>query len=145
MKVELSIDSKVQEDKVIIYCKEQTEKITELYNKILNDYSKFEVYIENEKYYIDYTNIESIYSESGKVIIRTIDNKTFISRKRIYELESSLPQNMFLRISNSEIVNFNNVERLDFKLSGTICIIFKTGNLSYSSRRYIKKIKEFLK
>ena len=47
-------------------------------------------------------------------------------------------------ISNSEIVNFNKVENIDFKILGTLIINFKSGNKSYASRRYIPKIKEFL-
>ena len=50
----------------------------------------------------------------------------------------------FLRISNSEIINFDKVKKINTKLLGTICINFKSGYQTYASRRYIKKIKEFL-
>ena len=103
------------------------------------------LYRNTERYFVEYGNIESIYSQDGKVLIKTKDGKEYQSRSRIYELENALPQESFLRISNSEIVNFDNVDRLNLKMSGTILIIFKSGNESYSSRRYIKKIKEFLK
>lgn len=145
MRIELKIDKNLEEDKVTIEAKEKTEEIENLYNKILNNYQKLECYIETERYFVEYGNIESIYSQDGKVLIKTKDGKEYQSRSRIYELENALPQESFLRISNSEIVNFDNVDRLNLKMSGTILIIFKSGNESYSSRRYIKKIKEFLK
>jgi len=145
MKVELKIDKELNEDKVTIEAKEKTEEIENLYNKILNNFEKMECYIEGEKYFIEYGKIESVFSQDGKVIVRCTDKKEYESRNRIYELENNLPKESFLRISNSEIVNFDNVDRLNLKISGTILIIFKSGNESYSSRRYIKKIKEFLK
>ena len=144
MKVELKIDNQIKENKVTIEAAEENEEVTKLYNKILNSFQKLECYGEDERYYIEYGNIESIYSLNGKIIVRTTDGNEYQTRSRIYELENMLPKESFLRISNSEIVNFDNVEKLNLKISGTILIIFKSGNNAYSSRRYIKKIKDFL-
>ena len=65
-------------------------------------------------------------------------------KNRLYELENILDKKVFSRISNSEIVNFNLVENIDFKIIGTLILNFKSGNKSYVSRRYIPKIKKFL-
>ena len=77
--------------------------------------------------------------------VKDTDGNEYQLRSRIYELQNTLPNNSFLRISNSEIVNFDNVERINLKISGTVLLVFKSGRSAYSSRRYIKKIKEFLK
>ncbi len=145
MKVELLIDNQLNEDRVLIEAKEKTEDIEKLYGRLLNNFQKIECYGEDERFYVEYSDIESIYSQAGRVIIRTIQGNKYQLRSRIYELEKMLPRESFLRISNSEIINFNNVEKINLKLSGTILIIFKSGMNAYSSRRYIKKIKEFLK
>ena len=63
---------------------------------------------------------------------------------KLYELELFLDKKIFVRISNSEIVNFNKVKNIDFKMIGTMILNFNNGNKSYVSRRYIPKIKEFL-
>ena len=55
-----------------------------------------------------------------------------------------LNKKSFIRISNSEIINFDKVENIDFKILGTLIINFKSGNKAYASRRYIPKLKEFL-
>ena len=60
------------------------------------------------------------------------------------ELEEILPKKNFFRISNSEIINFDKVKKIDFKIYGNFVIHFYSGKTSYASRRYIKKIKEFL-
>ena len=145
MKVELKIDRNILESKIIIEANSETEEIKELYNKLINDYKKLICYSEDERYFVDYSKIESIYSLEGKVFARDTEGKEYQMRSRIYELQDILPQSSFLRISNSEIVNFDNVEKINLKISGTILLIFKSGRNAYSSRRYIKKIKEFLK
>ena len=61
-----------------------------------------------------------------------------------YELEEMFEGTPFIRISNSEIVNFKYVESLDMSMSGTISIKLKTGGNSFVSRRYVNKIKEYL-
>ena len=63
---------------------------------------------------------------------------------RLYELENILNKKTFLRISKSEIINISKVKSINTNLIGTIIITFFNGNKTYSSRRYISKIKEFL-
>ena len=94
-------------------------------------------------YILKQEDIETIYSENGKILARC-NNELYTLKNRLYELESILNKKVFTRISNSEIVNFNKVENIDFKILGTLIINFKSGNKSYASRRYIPKIKEFL-
>ena len=69
---------------------------------------------------------------AGKYFTLNDDKKALLDKK------------MFVRISNSEIVNFNKVENIDFKIVGTLILNFKSGNKAYASRIYIPKIKEFL-
>lgn len=106
---------------------------------ILNNFQKIECYGEDEKYFIEYGDIESIYSQSGRVIIRTIQGNEYQLRSRIYELEKMLPEESFLRISNSEIINFDNVEKINLKLSGTILILFT----SLAKQMLFTKVKQW--
>ena len=62
----------------------------------------------------------------------------------MFELEELLSDTSFVRISNSEIVNFNKVDCLDVQGRITIVLKFKSGEITYVSRRYIRKIKEYL-
>ena len=66
-------------------------------------------------------------------------------KRKLYELEENFKNTSFVRISNSEIVNFNKVKSLDVQGSLSIMLNFKSGEYTYVSRRYIKKIKDFLK
>ena len=78
-----------------------------------------------------------------EVFIKTSDNE-YTSKQRLYELESILPNKDFVRISNSEIVNFDEVKNFNTKFFNTICINFYSGHQTFVSKRYVKKIKEFL-
>ena len=58
--------------------------------------------------------------------------------------EERLDNNLFVRISNSEIVNLKKVKSLDLSFAGTICMELSNGDVSYVSRRYVSKIKKIL-
>jgi len=146
MKVEIIIDEKYIEPEIKIYASKLTEEIVEIQNNIStiekrSDYLK--AYLNENVYLIPFKDIESIYSEDKKVFLKT-EKEKYLLRQRLYEIESILPGNNFIRISNSEIINFKKVKNMNFKLSGTILINFVSGNYSYVSRRYIKKIKDYL-
>lgn len=69
----------------------------------------------------------------------------YLLRERLYELEELLDPTLFVRISNGEIVNLDQVRAVDLSLTGTIRMTLTGGECAYVSRRYVKKIKETLK
>lgn len=146
MKVEIIIDEKYVEPEIKIYASKLTEEIVEIQNNISTIEKKsnyLKAYLDENVYLIPFEDIESIYSEDKKVFLNT-EKEKYLLKQRLYEIESILPGNNFIRISNSEIINFKMVKNMNFKFSGTILINFISGNYSYVSRRYIKKIKDYL-
>ena len=142
MKIEI-VEKKEEEEKVVIYVHEKTSEIEMLAKKISNNFKTVEAFIDNERFFINYLDIESIYTQGGKVYLRA-KNKVYMIKDRLYKIENELPKNSFIRISNSEIINFEMVLKLSTDIIGTLKIYFKSGNIAYSSRRYIKRIKDFL-
>lgn len=143
MKLEINISDQ-EEERIIVYARELTAEL----NRIVQ-YIEKEIYIkqfygrkENNIYPLDLNEILRFYSENKKIIVETTTNKLFID-KRLYELEKSLPRN-FIRISQSEIVNLHFIKKLRQEMNGFIKIYFKNGEFTYSSRRYVKMIKEAL-
>lgn len=92
---------------------------------------------------IPVSEIIRIYTENKIVVCITADSK-YKLRSRIYQLENILPKNIFIRISSSEIVNLNQVKQFDLTAAGMFKVMFKNGNSTFASRRYIKKIQEAL-
>lgn len=123
MKVEIQIDNNLKENKVIIQAKEMNEEISELMKKLSNQKEKITVYLGEETYFLKEDEIESVFASDGKVIVKT-ETQEFQSKSRLYEIEELLSQKNFIRISNSEIVNFDKVKNINTKITGTIVINF---------------------
>lgn len=145
MKVNVEIDKKYVEPNAVIYANQITEDIKAVVEFLKQENIKGINCLKNEQAIIvKLEEIEKIYALTGKVYLETKD-ETLEVRKRIYELEEILPKRNFLRISNSEIINFDKVKNIELKIYGSLVINFYSGKVTYASRRYIKKIKEFLK
>lgn len=144
MDIEIKVDENYTTPKVIIYTNKINNELSNIIDNISNiNHQKLKVYKDEKIYILSQSEIETIYSESGKIYIRS-NQELYTIKNRLYELETLLDKKMFVRISNSEIVNFNEVKNIDFKIIGTMILNFKSGNKAYASRRYIPKIKEFL-
>ncbi len=144
MKIEIDIDEKCDENKIIIRTKKITQEISNIIEKFKSiEQEKIKVYFDDEIYFIDLSDIETIFSSDKKVYVKTIE-KEYVIKNRLYELENILSKKDFVRISNSEIININKVKSINTKLIGSISITFYSGYKTYSSRRYINKIKEVL-
>lgn len=145
MKVEVKLDPNYTETKIEIYTNEMNEEISNLVKQLeFKSDDRLIGWKEEKIYILELKQIEVIYSSQRKVYIRTEKNE-YISKSKLYELEERIKEPSFIRISNSEIINFNKVENLDLNITGTIKLNFKSGYITYASRRNIKKIKEYLK
>lgn len=87
---------------------------------------------------LEESEIVRIYAASQKVYAQTA-NREYILRPRLYELEEQLNKRLFVRISNSEIVNLKKIVRLDLSMNGTICVELNNHTTAYVSRRYVTK------
>lgn len=142
MVVEIKIDRTCTEPKLIIYTAAITEEVTELTKRLSAKNSKSLAGYQGEQVQIiPVSRILRIYTEKQKVLLQT-ESETLQLKYRLYELEELLDRERFVRISNSEIVNFDKVKCLDLSISGTILLRFQNGQTTYVSRRYVSKIKE---
>ena len=84
---------------------------------------------------------------SGSGASSADETETLLVKMRLYEFEE-LAQKCgwtdFIRISNTDIVNFSKVTKLDMSLSGIIKVNFTNGKDAMVSRRYMNKIKDQL-
>ena len=144
MNIELKVDEKYKDTTLVIYTNKVDEEISNIIEKISNIEKKvLKCYREEMLYIIEQSKIESIYAEDGKIYARSED-KIYTIKNRLYELEEILDKKIFLRISNSEIINIKKVKNIDLKLRGTMLFNLTSGKTAYVSRRYINKIKEYL-
>lgn len=144
MRIEIQLDSECKDPKIVIHASEMTNEISSLLEKLSgNEYQSLMGYKGDEILLIQMDDILRIYTE-GQYVYAQVNNEKLRLRQRLYQLEEMVPRQQFIRISNSEIVNFEKVKSLDMSISGTITLKFYSGDQSYVSRRYINKIKKHL-
>ena len=80
--------------------------------------------------------------ENRQVLAETIQGEYHLGL-RLYQVLEKLPS-YFIKISQSEIVNLKEIERFNITPNGLVEIHLKNKETTYSSRRYLKAIKEKL-
>lgn len=144
MKTEIVIDQNVIEPKVVIHTREITPEVSEMIRRCTETQPAYLIGYRDEKLEIlPPEQILRIYADRQKVFAQC-ESGLFTLRLRLYEAEEKLPAARFVRVSNSEIVNFEKVKNLDLSITGTICLYFHSGDKTFVSRRYMNKIKTYL-
>lgn len=144
MKVQLHIDEKFSEEKVIIEAPALSDAIQQLMkfaqqlgkNKVIRAKKEEEIYL------LDTAEIQRVYIENRQVWAETATDNYLLGLP-LYQVLELLPTD-FLQISQSEIINIKQIDHLKLTGSGLIQITLKNGQITYSSRRYLKAIKEKL-
>ncbi len=144
MQIEIKIDSGFKEPKAVIFTDKVTDEITELVRQLSDERSSIIAgFKDDTAELLEHNDIFRIYASNGKVYAETA-NGTFTLRLRLYEAEQRLDNQIFVRISNSEIINLKKVTNFDLSFVGTICVKLSNGTVTYVSRRYVAKIKQIL-
>ena len=144
MQIEIKIDSGFKEPKAVIFTDKVTDEITELVRQLSDESSSIIAgFKDDTAELLEHNDIFRIYASNGKVYAETA-NDTLTLRLRLYEAEQRLDNQIFVRISNSEIINLKKVTNFDLSFVGTICVKLSNGTVTYVSRRYVAKIKQIL-
>ena len=144
MKLLFDIQEKYKETEIHICCDRRSKEALDLRDLLEGLlFTKIAAYKNQETKSVTTYEIVRIYSENKKVYLRT-QEELFEVRERLYVLEESLSERGFVRISNSEIVNISQIEKLDMSYAGTIKMFMKNGDETYVSRRYVSRIKDVL-
>lgn len=144
MEIKIKIDEQCKTPKVIVMTDKITPEIHELINKLSQNTPQLLVGMQGEALkMLDPAAIYRVYAANGKVYAEE-ETEVYQLRLRLYELEERLSKTDFVRISNSEIIHLKKVKGFDLSYTGTICVTFLNGKVTYVSRRYVKKIKEVL-
>ena len=144
MKVEVHIDSHFQEEAVTITAPRLSTRVEQVrdFVEMLDQKERLRAKKEGETYLVEIRLFHRFYIENRQVIGETMTDQ-FILTGPLYQLSEDLPA-CFLKISQSEIINTQSIDHLHFTSGGSVQIYLKNGSLTYSSRRYLKAIKEKL-
>ncbi|HEM3694768.1 TPA: LytTR family DNA-binding domain-containing protein [Streptococcus suis] len=145
MKVKLAISPEILEDLVTIEAQAMSEQITQLVAYVQNldkQTSRLTVKKGEQVYLLEHDEIVRLYLEDKVLQVETVGG-SFTSNLRLYQVKEELPAN-FLQISQSEIIHIKQLDHLKLTANGLVKLVMKNGSVTYSSRRYLKSIKERL-
>lgn len=110
-----------------------------------DDYKKDHLLgMKNQAYEIIYfKDIGYIESFGHDVTCYTLNNQ-YILKERLYEIDSILPSNQFIRINKSQIVHKKYIKEIKPTLNSKIILILKRNEKIYVSRNYIQEFKRFI-
>ncbi|EQK41908.1 lytTr DNA-binding domain protein [[Clostridium] bifermentans ATCC 638] len=145
MKIDIDIDKRYEEIQVILMSNEMNDETMEILEKLKTTKNKYILGKSDKKVYIlDVKDIYFFYSENQKVFVETEDFRYEVD-ERLYEIEENFKNTSFIRVSKFSIVNLKKVKNIDMSFSGNLTINFINGKKESISRRYISKIKDYLK
>ncbi len=144
MEVEIRLEPGRKEPKVVILAGEVTAQVTDLARRLGEGESRFlPGYRGDQVILVEPEDIVRVYAEGQQVFAR-LEGETVTLRLRLYELEERWKGTSIVRVSHSELVNFDKVKSLDLSMAGTISLRLEGGESAYVSRRYMGKIKAYL-
>lgn len=122
-----------------------SEQITNLVAYVQNldkQTSRLTVKKGEQVYLVEHDEIVRLYLEDKVLQVETVET-IYTSNLRLYQVKEDLPSN-FLQISQSEIIHIKQLDHLKLTANGLVKLVMKNGSVTYSSRRYLKVIKERL-
>lgn len=147
IKVRTNISSEFKDIEIVINSPVKNEQVQRLENDLINTTTKSLQKIigsqENNLFIINVLDVELFYSEEKNNYCKT-RNGIYKIKEKLYYLEEMLPKNDFIRISNSAIININNVKCFNTSIVGRLVVKFKDGSEEIVSRRKASEIMKFL-
>lgn len=146
MKVRVEIDESLEEEIVIIHCKELNERIIEM-QKALSELGNPDrtilLHRKDKEYYLPLEQILFFETEDKEIRVHT-QKEIYDTDYKLYELEELLP-GYFMRISKSTIVNLKHVYSITRNLTASSLVEFANCHKQvYVSRNYYKALVERL-
>lgn len=128
---------------VIIKCKQLNEQIERLKTHIEIFDNKIQAKLEDESCFVNIVDVLYFESVDNRIFLYT-ENNVMEIKQRLYELELILPNEDFIRISKSQIVNINKIVSLKPEINRTILATMCNGEQLYISRKYVKSFRNLL-
>ena len=147
IKVCTNISSDYEDIEIVINAPEKNEQVQRLENYLISETTKTIQKIigmqGNNIFVLNILDIMMFYSEEKNNFCKT-KNGIYKIKEKLYYLEEMLPHNDFIRISNSAIININNVKYFNTSIVGRMVVKFKDGSEEAVSRRRTSEIMKFL-
>lgn len=143
MKVEIKVDSGIEETCVSIACNKLTPELEKLIGMVRIMEKQLVVTAGEETFILDVSAI---------LYIEAVDRKTFVytekgvyeSGLRLYELEEQLEEYGFFRASKSCLIQLRAIKSLKRDINRRIRVTIENGEMIIVSRQYVEALKRKL-
>ena len=146
MKIQLTINSALEQTEIHVYAKEYNEQIEQLMKqlKAANTVHAgvIDGYLQQEIHLLKITDIFSIYAEDSKIYLQT-DEQEYEAKRKLYELEKQLAKD-FVRVNKSTLVNIHKISSIQMAKIGTTQLLLENATSIPVSRKYLKDLKRHL-
>ncbi len=147
VKITTNISNEFKETFITINAPELSDEIQDIIKYISNiNTTPHQILAskDNEIYFIDLDKVICFFSNNKYNYVKTQDG-TYKIKYKLYELEDLLKQKAFIRISNSCIINIQQVAYFDTSILGTILVKLKDNTQETVSKRNVPHIMKLLK
>ena len=147
IKITTNISNEFKETSITVNAPELSDELQNVINYISNiNTTPHQIMASknNEIYFIDLDKIICFFSKNKYNYARTQDG-TYKIKYKLYELEKLLKTKDFIRISNSCIINIQQVVCFDTSILGTILVKLNDDTQETVSKRNVSHIMKLLK
>lgn len=143
MKIRIEVNKDIDENEIVIKCKELNSEIYDI-QKLLSDKlrkkSQLLFFKDNTEYYIKLDKI-LFFETFDNIIHAHVEDDIYEVKYKLYELEEILPI-YFIRVSKSTILNTIKISSITKNItSSSLVEFYNTHKTTYVSRHYFKKLK----
>ena len=145
MKITIETPLPGEEDEIIIKMAELNDEVLKTIRRLKDGVSKetMAVYADESIRMVPTNDILYFDATDNHVFAYTKDN-CFDTRKKLFEIEETLANSAFLRISKNAIVNIKAIDHLSPKFNGRFIASLKNGEDIIISRGYVPELKKKL-
>ena len=144
MEVEIKQIGPQERELVLIRCRRLTEEVREIEAFVKSRQGSLSGVRDERQYEVAIADLYYIESVDGKTFLYTKD-QVYETPYRVYELESLLKANAFLRVSKSTLLNLMKIRAIRPALNGRFSAVLQSGEEVIISRNYVKDLKSALK
>ena len=144
MDVEIEKIGAGDRERVLIRCRAVTEEVREIEAFVKSRQGSLSGVRDERQYEVAIADLYYIESVDGKTFLYTKD-QVYETPYRVYELESLLKANAFLRVSKSTLLNLMKIRAIRPALNGRFSAVLQSGEEVIISRNYVKDLKSALK
>ncbi|MDD9150578.1 MULTISPECIES: LytTR family DNA-binding domain-containing protein [unclassified Sporolactobacillus] len=144
MRVDVRIDHHARFPYAVIHARSVTDEVNQAVRALSANHNEYIMgYAGDRLKPLNPAEIIRFFTESKGVRAQTAEQVCEV-RERLYQLEELLDPGLFIRISNSEIVNLHMIRDLELTFNGTYKINLQHSVSTYTSRRYVNHLRRRL-